>query len=118
MIGIEQINQTLTAANLSAKISYVESPVAPGAMKHHYMPKKPVSLFKEIQENSPKASTWIIPSSPAIAARELYSKLREMDKSEEDDIHIIIDEKFKDLDSYKGILNRLSKAKTNDYYFI
>jgi L-threonylcarbamoyladenylate synthase len=117
MIGIELIKDVLNKANIQSIISYQESPVSPGAMKHHYMPRKPVSLFKKVQPTSNKSSTWIVPDSPEIAARELYSKLREMDNQEGIEIHIIIKEAFKNLDSYRGILNRLSKAKTHDFYF-
>jgi L-threonylcarbamoyladenylate synthase len=118
MIGIKQIQEALINAGIKdIAVSVQESPVAPGAMKHHYMPNKPVSLYKEIQKNSSEASSWIVPDNPQVAARELYSKLRELDKSQSPEIHIILDENFKSLESYQGILNRLNKAKTHDFYF-
>lgn len=118
MIGKKEIDLAIDNAGIKdIMVSIQESPVSPGAMKHHYMPKKPITLLKELRTDSPEFSTWVVPNSPEIAARELYSKLREMDKADSTEIHIVLDEGFKNLETYAGILNRLSKAKTYDFYF-
>ena len=115
MISSCEIKEALTDQKI--KVSYQESPVSPGALKHHYMPKKKVTLLKEAS-NLSDISTWIVPTNPQIAARELYSKLRSMDEEDTKEIHIVLDEDFKSLESFKGILNRLDKAKTFDHYFV
>ena len=100
-------------------ISEGESSVSPGALKHHYMPRKPVTLTStppnKFIEN---VSIWEVPNSPVIAARQLYSKLREMDFEETSEIIIILKEDFKSDERFSGILNRLDKAKSTDKYFI
>ncbi len=115
MINSCEIKEAITDKNI--KVSYQESPVSPGALKHHYMPKKKVTLLKEAS-NLPNVSTWIVPKSPQIAARELYSRLRMMDEENTEEIHIVLDENFKSQETFKGILNRLDKAKTFDHYFV
>jgi len=114
MISMTEISEAI--ADKSIKITYTESPVSPGALKHHYMPKKKVSLYRE-NPNELNASVWVVPDSPEQAARLLYSKLREMDNETSEKINIILDPRYMNLDSYKGILNRLDKAKTFDFYF-
>lgn len=97
-------------------VEYVESPVAPGQLKHHYMPNKPVILTKKDPQD-PLAAVWVVPDSPEIASRELYAKLRKMDSSDSQKIYIVLKEDFKSKDEWSGILNRLSKAKSEDYFF-
>lgn len=114
MISKEDIKKLL--ADDSIKIEYVESPVAPGQLEHHYMPNKPVVLSKkESHENS--VSQWIVPSDPVVASRELYAKLREMDQEASEKIYIVLKDEFKVQDHWKGFLNRVSKAKSVDHYF-
>lgn len=98
-------------------IEYKESPVAPGQLKHHYMPKKPV-ILTTVAPGDDLTSYWVVPSSPELAARQLYSKLRELDETNSQNITIVLKEEYKNDDKFKGILNRLDKAKTIDHYFI
>ena len=98
------------------EVDYYESPVSPGQLKHHYMPNKPVTL-RVSKSDKTGVSTWTVPNSPTLAARELYSKLRELDLEDTNEIHIVLKEEFKSCDLWKGILNRLDKAKTTDLYF-
>ncbi len=94
------------------KVSYQESPVAPGHLKHHYMPKKPLYFLTSSSEVPKGLSTisWEIPSDPTLAARELYSKLRQLDQSDAQALVVLIDNHYLNLESYRGVINRLIKA--------
>ena len=115
MITKSNLEKTFSDKNLKVEINTCESPVAPGQLKHHYMPNKPVVLTTE---SSPFG--WVVPDSAALCARELYSKLRELDKSKDKDsnqIIIVLKKEYQDLEDWQGILNRLKKAATIDHYF-
>jgi L-threonylcarbamoyladenylate synthase len=112
MLTKDEIKKALPS---NIAVDYFESPVSPGQMEHHYMPKKPVTLRSDISEDE-KVSSWIVPDSPEQAARELYSKMRLLDNEDTDEIHIVLKQEYKDLETWAGILNRLSKAKTIDLY--
>lgn len=114
MITKEDIKNVLNDESIN--IQYVESPVAPGQLNHHYMPNKPVILTNK-QPTDKDVAVWCVPDSPVIASRELYSKLREMDSSDSEKIYIVLKDSFKKSDDWSGILNRLSKAKSEDFYF-
>lgn len=114
MITKSDIESTLN--DNSIIIDYVESPVAPGQLEHHYMPNKPVVITADIKRKD-LDNSWVVPNDPIIACRELYSKLRELDKNDHNEITIILKEEFKSLDYWKGFLNRVSKAKSVDNYF-
>lgn len=111
MITKEDLKKVLPS---KVKVEYTQSPVAPGQMKHHYMPNKPVILTKESPQSG---AVWIVPDSPAIAARQLYSKLRELDKGKEEKIYIVLQESYKDNEAWRGFLNRVDKAKSENFYF-
>ncbi len=100
-------------------IEYVESPVAPGHLKHHYMPKLPVivqiaeSTFDQIPEHLlTNHIHWPLPALAHQAARELYSKFREFDLKEYSSILITVTPEQLQKEDFKGILNRLEKAAT------
>jgi L-threonylcarbamoyladenylate synthase len=113
-----QIESVLKLAGISLEVNIGESPVSPGALKHHYMPNKPITLVTENTVIDESVSAWIVPHDATIASRELYSKLRDMDKEETDSITIVLKESFKSNEHFSGFLNRLDKAKTVDKYFI
>jgi hypothetical protein len=114
MIGASAIRQALSDYEID--VLYAQSPVSPGALKHHYMPTKPLTLTcKAPQANN--ISSWTVPDSAELAARMLYSQLRAMDGQDTDEIHIVLKPEFKTQESFKGLLNRLDKAKTTDHYF-
>lgn len=116
-----KISDILKKHGISIDVSYAESPVAPGQLKHHYMPKIPLIIVPEnidrekiqqeikISFNNPVF--WKQPKSPEIASRELYQKMREFDEKGYD---IIFAEKGRDhsREEWLGIWNRLEKAKT------
>jgi L-threonylcarbamoyladenylate synthase len=117
----KMLSDILEKSGLKVSVSYAESPVAPGQLKHHYMPKIPLVIIPEGFDWKTKGSLsgidyknpvfWEQPSSPEIASRELYQKMREFDEQGHD---IIFAEKKKTHDSedWLGIWNRLQKAKT------
>ena len=96
-----------------AFVTYQESPIAPGHLKQHYMPKLPVILklaSSDVTHPFKCPVRWIIDNDPIQVARELYSTLRELDKKEHDCIEIILREEYLEQDTFRGILNRLIKA--------
>lgn len=109
MITKEMISEVLSRQQLKVSINYQESPVAPGHLKHHYQPKKPV--FLRFTTDSDRG--WRLPSNPVIAARDLYAKLRELDQTQSALIEVLIDPKMLEDENFKGILNRLEKAAQN-----
>jgi L-threonylcarbamoyladenylate synthase len=116
MISKEEIIKALAKDFPDIEVDYAQSPVAPGQMKHHYMPKKPVTLTTTASTDS-SVSTWIVPNDATLAARELYGKLRQMDQENTNSIHIVLKKEYQHQDLWQGVLNRLSKAKTFDHYF-
>lgn len=122
------LEEILESQNIKAQVVYAESPVAPGQLKHHYMPKIPLILvkpgfsWKDSQETIEKELKgkfqnpvfWDQPQDATIASRELYQKLRQFDQ---DGFDLIITTKKPEHESedWKGIWNRLSKAKTLEF---
>ncbi len=115
------LRDILKKHSISINVTYAESPVAPGQLKHHYMPKIPLiivpeNMNREILKHEVKILFknpvfWKQPKSPEIASRELYQKMREFDEKGYD---IIFAEKKQDhtKEEWLGIWNRLEKAKT------
>lgn len=106
---------------LEVEVVYAESPVAPGQLKHHYMPKIPLIIVPENFVWEKHTSEIIVPFknpviwkqalTPALASRELYQKMREFD---EQGFDIIFAERSPHhfSEEWLGIWNRLEKAKT------
>lgn len=106
---------------LDIEVSYAESPVAPGQLKHHYMPKIPLIIVPEnfiwekhvadINFKFKNPVIWKQPLTPEIASRELYQKMREFD---EQGFDIIFAERNSHhfSEEWLGIWNRLEKAKS------
>lgn len=105
-------------------IEYTQSPVAPGHLKHHYMPNLPIvcswdnaindtstttSIPKDIL-NSPQY--WRLPSDPTLAARALYQKFRELDIHNATCIILELESAYKNQEQWIGVLNRIKKATT------
>lgn len=116
-----KLSNILKKHGISIDVSYAESPVAPGQLKHHYMPKIPLIIVpenvdrekikQEIKIPFKNPVFWKQPKSPEIASRELYQKMREFDEKGYD---IIFAQKGRDhsREEWLGIWNRLEKAKT------
>ncbi len=117
----KMLSEILVKNGLKVDVVYAESPVAPGQLKHHYMPKIPLVVVAEnfhlnvlpsdfsIQFQRPVI--WKQPESPLIASRELYQKMREFDELGFD---IIFAQKSSahEAEEWFGVWNRLQKAKT------
>lgn len=106
---------------LNQKILIKESPVAPGHLKHHYMPKKPIITFNEKYTNEqlnmhcPNELTenmhiWNLPEDPTHAARVLYAKFRDFDQMNISAIGIKFTHHQEDNPLFIGIFNRIFKA--------
>jgi L-threonylcarbamoyladenylate synthase len=125
MLTKSKLETFLSDHGMDLKVTYQESPVAPGHLKHHYMPNLPIALFwgefngKESlsQSNIPKEKLekinhWKLPTDPNVAARELYEKFRSLDSKDASLILLELDPMVQELEDWKGILNRIDKAKT------
>jgi L-threonylcarbamoyladenylate synthase len=111
IITKNKIEAILKIENLPLiEIIYDQSPVAPGQLKHHYMPKIPLIITTDSNYESEytKPFHWRLPADPIIAARVLYQNMRDIDPLHD---AIIL---FKDFDhtneNWLGIWNRLQKA--------
>jgi L-threonylcarbamoyladenylate synthase len=131
-----------TLENLDFKVTVVlnrEKNLAPGQMKHHYMPIKPLVFsssnieFNKIKKSilekisalpdfedevkiikPQKIETYKkleLSNEPTIAARELYAKLREVCSGDED-IILFQKESFHQGEAWEGIFDRMMKAAT------
>jgi L-threonylcarbamoyladenylate synthase len=119
------LEKILKDANLPVKVIYAASPVAPGQLKHHYMPKIPLVIVPDdfnwdkshglIEEKlgmtfkNPKL--WTLSQNPTLASRELYENLRSFDQ-EGFDIILTSKKEYHHTEDWLGIWNRLDKAKT------
>lgn len=97
------------------KVEIKESPVSPGALKHHYMPDIPLYVVEN--ESIPQQLTHlkfekiILDSDPTLAARELYQKMRDACKPSVEALVLIKQENQKG-EAWEGIWNRVAKAST------
>jgi L-threonylcarbamoyladenylate synthase len=105
------------------EIKIVNSNLAPGHVKHHYMPNKPLILIPasaEINSNLISEANKLLNSKftnpclltlskdPVLAARELYAKLRSLGESNAD--LIFINEPPSKIGIWEAIWDRLSRA--------
>ncbi len=129
----EEIEHFVNGRDTEHRVIVEQSPVAPGHLKHHYMPKIPlVMILNPVSENSFELSSvqrghidrelkisdgdWNpiemrLPSDANLAARELYSELRRCGES---GASLILLHRSADKDSglWSAIWNRLEKAAT------
>ena len=119
------IQSVIEASGLRARVTYTQSPVAPGQLKHHYMPKIPLVIVPVsfdwktdhhlIEDKLGKKFSfpirWTQPSDAHLASRELYESLRSFDQKGFD---LILTSQTSEHSSeeWLGIWNRLEKAKT------
>lgn len=121
----EMLQKILSDKNIAATVEYATSPVAPGQLKHHYMPNIPLvitsesfnwekqknEIEKRLNKTFTKPAFWKLPDDPAQASRELYQDLRKF-SLEGFDLILIKRESLHDSELWFGIWNRLEKAKT------
>ena len=131
----EQITGTLEAAQVDFvwEDSFLSS-ASPGQMKDHYMPDKPLFLWmKPWKENSleqivveakktikhdqpnvqPKGGLLNLSFDPIIAARNIYSQMRNLSKDEDNDFLYCIWDLKNHQDLWVAIKNRLRKSATH-----
>lgn len=121
----EALTKILKEHHLDVSVTYAQSPVAPGQLKHHYMPNIPLIIIPEgkgwkdlkirIEEDLSRSfsspALWIQPPNPHLASRELYEKMRSFEQQGNDIILCVRNSQYQEED-WKGIWNRLEKAKT------
>lgn len=125
----QTLQKILSAHDIKAKVLYAESPVAPGQLKHHYMPNIPLVIVPEnfqwdlkkkiIEEKFGKSfqqpAYWNLDPDPRLASRELYQDLRKFSK-EGHDLILLRKNKSFDSEDWHGIWNRLDKAKSLELF--
>jgi L-threonylcarbamoyladenylate synthase len=121
----ETIATLLHQKGLKAEVRYAESPVAPGQLKHHYMPRIPLVIVppsfdwkkdhalvsKGLHGDFTHPALWTLPLDVTLASRELYEALRSFDKKGHDLILVKKEPRHQD-EAWKGIWNRLEKASS------
>lgn len=124
MISRDQIQKVCRP--LGIKVVTGQSQAAPGQLKTHYQPNAPVILDLKSQSLSPdlikrfeeklgvEDKVWKelrLNSDPTLAARELYSQLRDLSHPfNESAIWIPLDPHLKDQSEWEMIFNRLERA--------
>lgn len=121
----QSLQKILDDHKIKATVEYAESPVAPGQLKHHYMPNIPLVIVPEhfswdnsrllIESKFGKIFSnpafWELSADPRIASRELYQDLRNFSEVGHD--LILIKRNSSQVgDDWMGIWNRLNKAKS------
>lgn len=119
------LEEILAKNKVTAQVIYSASPVAPGQLKHHYMPKIPLVIVgvddewesirprieKALNKSFQRPARWIQSGDAHIASRELYQKLREFDLQGYD-IILTAKSDFHHSEEWKGIWDRLEKAQS------
>jgi L-threonylcarbamoyladenylate synthase len=123
-ITYSQIESSLKKSGFTCqRITQIEDRIAPGNMKHHYMPAIPLFLIKtkslkphevlsRARQKLPqlsKPTTLLLSEDVALACREVYAKLRELSESGADHIVCAISESWHTED-WAGLRDRLHKA--------
>lgn len=116
------LQDILNKSALKAEVVYAQSPVAPGQLKHHYMPNIPLVIVPEGFDDLKKIEAelgatfknpahWKLAAEAVQASRELYQDLRRF-SLEGHDVIIIRRDPAHTSEDWRGIWNRLEKAKT------
>lgn len=109
---------------LKEEVKEKASPVAPGHMKHHYMPETPlIAKLKELElkpnqfpaQLLERPIYWTLDESPVLAARTFYQKLRDFDHEEKSCVFLEFSREQLKESQFQGLFNRISKAAS---YFI
>lgn len=127
-VTIEEITNALVTLNKPINIVKRQSKAAPGQLEHHYMPAIPVVVLNDLSQfenvkNHIHDKLKIDPNNfidlklnkdPRIAARELYSQLRECTGSGRSYIRVFAKE-FPHDGMGDAVLNRLGRAASLNY---
>lgn len=93
---------------------------APGQMREHYRPDKPLySVIASSQEeakiklHSQKSLTWIfLPDDAVLAARELYAQFRKASQSQAEICVLMVNPKWLNDETWEAVINRIRKASS------
>lgn len=121
----QHLSEVLAKSGIKAEVKYTQSPVAPGQLKHHYMPRIPLVIVpprfnwssdknkieSRLNKKFKHPALWKQPSDANIASRELYEKMRTFDK-EGYDLILCVKDPDHNTEKWLGIWNRLDKAKS------
>jgi L-threonylcarbamoyladenylate synthase len=121
----QMLKSFLDDKKIKAEVIYAQSPVAPGQLKHHYMPNIPLVIVPanfDINQNIKRIEAelkttfknpvhWKLALEAAQASRELYQDLRRFSQ-EGHDVIIIQHKADYSGEEWKGIWNRLEKASS------
>jgi L-threonylcarbamoyladenylate synthase len=122
----KMIKEILMNHGHNVEVKYAESPVAPGHLKHHYMPKIPLVIAPEgfnwekdknkIESSLKKSfispAIWKLERDASLASRYLYQHMREFDLKHYDLI-IVFRENHHASEEWLGVWNRLYKAQSS-----
>lgn len=125
LFSAQDLSEVLSRSGIKAEVKYAQSPVAPGQLKHHYMPKIPLVIVSndfdwgrgknqiesQLNKSFLRPVFWKQPNNANIASRELYEKMRTFDK-EGYDIILAIRDAHHSEEEWLGVWNRLNKAKS------
>ncbi len=116
------LHDLLESKGIATETAYAESPVAPGHLKHHYMPNIPVLMSTTGDENKTKLEAekklarsfsriarLELESDPTLAARSFYQQLREL-SPHHDAILVPVTQEHLKAESWRALMNRLTKA--------
>lgn len=128
MLTVDDIQRALQRKGLVLPVSLAQSPVAPGQLKHHYMPKIPVGLCWDNSApnlsgtvlndlHADEIAAWNIGAEAAEqVARKLYSYFRDAEINGKKGILISLPATLKKESVWAGVLNRLDKAKSFEVF--
>jgi L-threonylcarbamoyladenylate synthase len=137
IVSEQDLKDFFNLNKLDIKVSFVSQENAPGFLKNHYQPTAPFFLVYESQNSlafqakdlekiplelianfnsSPKIQEWSLPQEAHLAARELYSRLREFSQSHQPS-YLIVKTNWLKHDRWQSLLDRLKKASHGSFEF-
>jgi len=120
-VSRERISHVLTKGKFAHSIVAKQNQAAPGQLKHHYQPTKPLLVYRNVSEletmlresalNLEECFFVELPHDATLAARTLYSNLRLADASEAKSI--VMQWSYPTTGDWEGIWDRVKRAGTN-----
>jgi len=118
------LHDLLIESGLPTETTYAESPVAPGHLKHHYMPAIPLLVnekgdeafmskaSKTLKKDFHKVAKLELGNDPLLAARMFYEQLRTLSDGH-DSILVELTSEQKTSEAWRALMNRLYKAASH-----
>lgn len=123
-ITAKDIQDVLTLKGINLPVEFTQSPVAPGQLKHHYMPSIPLITFFDLNQDSAilqaqeklnlifkNPKIYSIQDDSQLESRFFYEHLRTFSQ-EHDAIFIRFNIAWISEDHWQGLWNRMSKASS------